>query len=73
MTEQDFIEKMKDDVLFTEDDISMDIRLDNLDGWDSLGFVSFIAIAKEAGYSQVNRKAVNEAKTIGDLFALVQE
>ena len=72
MTKQEFIAKMQNEVLFTEDDLSMDMVLDGLVGWDSLGFVSFLAMAKESGYLQANRKAVNEAKTIGDLFALVQ-
>ena len=72
MNEQEFIKKMQDEVLFTEDAITMDMRLDDLAGWDSLGFVSFIAIAKEAGCTHVNRDAVNKAKTVGDLFALVQ-
>lgn len=72
MNEQEFIEKMKDEVLDTEDDISLDMSLENVKEWDSLSFVSFIAIAKEAGFTQVNRDSVNRAVTIRDLFELVQ-
>ena len=42
MTEQDFLTKMKNDVLITENDIDMDMKLENLVEWDSLGFVNFI-------------------------------
>ena len=72
MTEQEFIAKMKDEVLFTENDLSLDMPLENIEEWDSLGFVGFIAMAKESGCTQVNRNAVTGAKTLGDLFALVQ-
>ena len=72
MTEQEFIEKMRDEVLDTENDISLDMALENIEEWDSLSFVSFIAMAKESGFTQVNRAAVNEAITMGDLFALVK-
>lgn len=72
MTEQEFIEKMKDEVLDTESDISLDMPLENVEEWDSLSFVSFIAMAKEYGFTQVNRDAVKKAVTVGDLFALVK-
>ena len=72
MTEQEFIEKMKDEVLDTENDISLDMSLENIEEWDSLSFVSFIAMAKESGFINVNRDVVNEAKTVKDLFELVK-
>lgn len=72
MSEQEFITKMQDEVLDTESDISLDMALDYVEEWDSLSFVSFIAMAKECGFTGVNREAVNNAKTIGDLFALVK-
>ncbi len=72
MSEQEFITKMQDEVLDTENDISLDMALDDVEAWDSLSFVSFIAMAKECGFTGVNREAVNNAKTIGDLFALVK-
>ena len=72
MSEQEFITKMQDEVLDTEIDISLDMALDDVEEWDSLSFVSFIAMAKECRFTGVNREAVNNAKTIGDLFALVK-
>lgn len=72
MDEQDFIEKLKDEVLDTDSELSLDMALDNLDEWDSLSFVSFIAMAKESGFLQVNRDSVNRAVTVRDLFELVK-
>lgn len=72
MDEQDFIEKLKDEVLDTDSELSLDMTLDNLDEWDSLSFVSFIAMAKESGFLRVNRDSVNRAVTVRDLFELVK-
>lgn len=72
MTEQEFIEKMQEDVLDTEADITLDMVLSDVEEWDSLSFVSFIAMAKESGFTNVNREVVNEAKTVKDLFDLVK-
>lgn len=71
MTEQEFVEKIKEDVLDTERDISLDMVLKDMDEWDSLSFVSFIAMAKELGITQVTRDAVNSAVTVRDLFELI--
>ena len=72
MAEQEFIEKMQEYVLDTENDISLDMALADIEEWDSLSFVSFIAMAKESGFTQVNRDAVNKAVTVGDLFTLLK-
>lgn len=72
MTEQEFIEKMQEDVLDTDVDITLDMALSDVEEWDSLSFVSFIAMAKESGFTNVNREVVNEAKTVKDLFELVK-
>jgi len=71
MTEQEFVEKIKEDVFDTERNISLDMVLKDMDEWDSLSFVSFIAMAKELGITQVTRDAVNSAVTVRDLFELL--
>ena len=72
MTEQEFIEKMQEDVLDTDVEISLEMALADVEEWDSLSFVSFIALAKELGFTNVNREVVNEAKTVKDLFELMK-
>lgn len=44
MTENAFIEKMVD-LMDTEDELTMDTNLLDIEEWDSLSFVSFIAFA----------------------------
>lgn len=72
MTEQEFIEKMQEDVLDTDVEISLEMALADVEEWDSLSFVSFIAMAKELGFTNVNREVVNESKTVKDLFELMK-
>lgn len=72
MTEQEFIEKMQEDVLDTDVEISLEMALTDVEEWDSLSFVSFIAMAKEFGFTNVNREVVNKAKTVKDLFELMK-
>ena len=72
MTEQEFLTKMKDDVLLTEADITMDMQLENLVEWDSLGLVGFQAMAKLATGKKIERERALSAKTIGDLYALLK-
>lgn len=72
MSEQTFLTKMQEEVLDTEMEISMDTLLGDIEEWDSLSVVSFIAMAKAACGKKVERAAVTNAKTIGELFALIK-
>ena len=72
MNEQLFLTKMQEEVLDTEMDISMDTPLGDIEEWDSLSVVSFIAMAKATCGKKVERVAIASAKTIGDLFALLK-
>ena len=71
-TTQDFLTKMKEEVLDTEMDITMDTLLGDIEEWDSLGVVTFIAMAKSACGKKVERTAIVNAKTLQDLYALLQ-
>ena len=72
MDEQTFLTKMQDEVLDTEMDITMGTLLGDIEEWDSLSVVSFIAMAKAACDKKVERAAITNAKTIGELFALLK-
>ena len=71
MTAQDFLTKMKEDVLDTEMDITLDTPLGDIEEWDSLGVVTFIAMAKAACGKKVERAAIVNAKTLQDLYDLL--
>lgn len=66
-----FIEKMMD-VLDCEEEITMDTVLDELDEWDSLSFVSFLAMANAAYGKKIEPSDVKLAETVGDLYNLIK-
>lgn len=66
-----FIEQMVD-MLDTEEEITMDTVLDELDEWDSLSFVSFLAMANAAYGKKLNAIDVKNAETVADLYELVK-
>lgn len=72
MTEQDFLQKMQEDILDTDEELTMDTTLNDIEEWDSLSYVSFVALAKMNGVA-VERSAIRNAETIGDLFNLLQK
>ncbi len=72
MDKQRFLDMMVD-VLDTDQDLTMDTQLSNLDEWDSLAILSFMASADMKLKKRVNAAKVKVAATIGDLYALCTE
>lgn len=68
---EQFIEKMVD-VLDTEEDITEVTVLSDLEEWDSLSVVSFMAMANAVYNKKVLPSDVKAAKTIKDLYELVK-
>ena len=68
---EQFIEKMVD-MLDSEEEITMETVLDELDEWDSLSFVSFLAMANAAYGKKLNASEVKSAETIADLYELIK-
>ena len=71
MTKQIFLERMAD-ILDVEDEITLDTNLSELDEWDSLSIVSYVAMANAACGKKVDVKSVREAVTIQDLYDLLK-
>lgn len=71
MTKEIFIERMAD-ILDVEDEVSLDANLSELEEWDSLSIVSYVAMANAACGKKVDVKKVREAVTIQDLYDLLQ-
>ncbi len=71
MTKENFIERMTD-ILDAEDEISFNTNLGELEEWDSLSIVSYVAMANAACGKKVEVKRVREAVTIQDLYDLLQ-
>ncbi len=70
MSKEEFLEQMLD-VLNREEEISLDDKLENIDEWDSLGYVAFLAMAAEYTEKSIRASEVRNAKTVGDLYNLV--
>ncbi len=70
MSEKEFLIKMAD-VIDTEELLSMDMNLDAIAEWDSLSYVSFMAMAVESSKKRITPQSVREAKTMRDLYKLL--
>lgn len=68
---EQFIEKMVD-ILDSEEEINMDTVLNDLEEWDSLSLVSFMAMANADYGKKVVPADVKAAETIKDLYELVK-
>lgn len=66
-----FLEKMID-ILDCEQEITMETVLADLEEWDSLSLVSFMAMANAAYGKKVILTDVKMAKTVKDLYELVK-
>lgn len=71
LTMEKFIEKLVD-VLDTEEEVSMETVLGDLEEWDSLSFVSFMAMANAEYGRRLNNTDIKACKTVGDLYNLVK-
>lgn len=70
MNEKDFIEKMVN-IMDTEEDIQMETVLEDIEEWDSLSYVSFMAWCSKTAKTRVEPTEVRGAKTIGELYQLI--
>lgn len=68
---KNFIEKLID-VMDIEEEISADTVLENLEEWDSLSLVSFMAMANSEYGKRIAPADVKMAKTVADLYELVK-
>lgn len=68
---EQFIERIID-VMDIEEEITADTVLEDLEEWDSLSLVSFMAMANAAYGKKVVAADVKMAKTVADLYELVK-
>lgn len=72
MNQELFMEKMTE-VLDCEQEITMETMLQDIEEWDSLSFVSFLAMVNVNTGKKIEPSKVREAECIGDLFKLTIE
>lgn len=70
MTKEQFLEKLTD-ILDYEGKLDFEMKLSNIEEWDSLSYISFLAFCKTMG-KNVNIVAVKSAESIADLYAIIE-
>ena len=70
MEKQEFLEKLTD-ILDCEEELAMDTMLEDVEEWDSLGVITFLAELAKYASSPVKADDVKAAKKVGDLYALL--
>lgn len=70
MQEKDFLEKMAE-IMDTEEELSMDAKLKDIEEWDSLSYVAFLAFSATVAKEKIWPADVKAAETIRDLYKLL--
>lgn len=71
LTVENFIEKITD-ILDSEDEVTMDSVLEDIEEWDSLSLVSYIAMANSSYGKKIDASEIRKAVTVRDLYNLVR-
>ena len=70
MTVEEFSEQMID-VLNIEEEVDLDTNLADLEEWDSVAYVAYLAMAAEYTERTIRAAEVRDAKTVRDLYNLI--
>ena len=70
MDEKDFLERMK--VILDKEDISIDTSLSDLEEWDSISVISYVALANTSFNKEISPEQIQTCKTIRDLYSILQ-
>ena len=71
MDEKTFLINMEELLELDAETLSTSIELTSLEQWDSLAFVSFLAMADSKYNTKVIPSELRQCKTVGDLMKLV--
>ena len=71
MKKEIFIEKMKE-ILDCSENFTFETQLSEIEEWDSLSIVSFLAMANVESGKKIDITLLREAKSIGDLYILIK-
>lgn len=71
MKKEIFIEKMKE-ILDCSENFTFKTKLSEIEEWDSLSIVSFLAMANVESGKKIDITILREAKSIGDLYILIK-
>jgi acyl carrier protein len=71
MKKKDFLTLFEDVIEAGRDTLTGDENINELDGWDSLAIVSFIAVVDETIGVTLSPQGIAESKTVQDLIDLL--
>ena len=70
MTPEEFQEIMLD-VLNREEIVDLDTNLNDVEEWDSMGYIAYLAMAAEHTEKTIRAKDIRNAVTMRDLYDLI--
>jgi acyl carrier protein len=73
MNRKEFIEKIEDIIEVEPGDLTGEEELADLEDWDSLAVMGFIAMVDTNFGMTIEAAKIGECKTVNDLLALVQD
>ena len=73
MKQDALIEKLKESLFESSSDVGLTTVLNELEGWDSLGRLSVVALLQESFGVIVETKTLKNLNSIGDIVNLVKE
>ena len=71
MSEQEFLDKMIE-LMDTEQEVTLTTKLEDIEEWDSLSYVAFLAMCSGVSPRKILPKEVKSATTIKDLYELIE-
>lgn len=73
MNLQDFIEKFADAIDIDATELTVDTEFRNLDEWDSVAYISVIAMMDEDYDIQIEMSTFKTLKTLGDIAEYIKK
>lgn len=70
MTKEQFLENLTE-IMDYEGELNFDMKLSEIEEWDSLSYISFLAFSKTLG-KDINIALVKNAESVQDLYNLVK-
>lgn len=70
MSQNEFLEKMVD-IIDSEKELTINMNLNDLEEWDSLSILTFLAEMEKYAKAPINVDLVKKAETLEDLYKLI--
>ncbi|MBR2141994.1 hypothetical protein [Anaerovibrio sp.] len=72
MNKNEFLEELVD-LMDTEEELSLETKLEEIEEWDSVSNIAFMAFCATRGCSNIKPTDIKAARTVGDLYNMVRD